>query len=156
MIFQICIRFFFWFINFFDSCVRAQETKKKTYEQSHGSSLVSWDSYFWSHLLFLALVFPLYQSIFLRWVWRSSFLSVDQPSAEALFRWEIWIQESNPFHFTVHELVRRTWWAPFHLGWRDSFKWCFFLYTYNLLVVSHGTSDLYLRIAYCNKLYKLV
>ena len=73
-----------------DSCVRVQETKKKTYEQSYGSGPTSWDCC----LLLMSsshpgVGFSLLSANCLKVSWRSAILSIDQSGAGALFRWEI-------------------------------------------------------------------
>ena len=58
----------------------------------------------------------------------SAGLSIDQSNAKAFLKWEIHIQESIPFSFIAYELFKGTWWRPFYLGWRQSFKRCLFQY----------------------------
>ena len=74
-------------------------------------------------------------------------------NAEALINWEIWIQESIPFSFTVYELVRRTCRESFYLSWRQPFNWCLSC-MHNLLVEGHEASDLHPKKNCCDKLRK--
>ena len=51
--------------------------------------------------------------------WNNSLkdLNPHQSGTGALYKWEL-IQVSIPFSFTVHELIKSTWYGFFHLSWK--------------------------------------
>ena len=94
----------------FDSYVRVQETKKKTYEQSYrwgpascvSCLLVVSSSSYPGHGDFLLLEHCFKVTL------RSAILAIDQSGTGAQEMWEMWIQGSITFSFAVHDLVKRT------------------------------------------------
>ena len=116
--------------------IRMQRSKKsgKHYKWSCGSGPASWASCLplmsSSSHPGVSVAPPLFKRCF-KVSLRSVALSIVQSGAGAPFKWEKWKQESIPLNFAAHELVKRTWWGPFHLGFSESFIWCLFQYTWS-------------------------
>ena len=82
----------------------------------------------------------------------SSSSSSKGSGARTLSKWKIQIQQSISFICSVHELIKQVWQVSFHVGWRQSFKWC--LSKMHNLVIGHGASDIHPKVDYSDNLQK--
>ena len=78
--------------------------------------LVEWFLQSWSKFQDQLSTTAVFLSCGSSYPWGQQFFLIDLFSAEALVKWEMWIQESIYFSFIEHAIVKSTWSRSFHLG----------------------------------------